>query len=371
MELRKLQRAGYSTLVVSLPRPWIKQSGLKHGDMISMRDGADGSIQLYPRIMKEEPKLTAIIVDAEQCTSEGLLSRIITGAYIAGYDLIKVVSRKDLTEEHLAEVRAATDRLTGVGIVERSLKHVTIHSLVEPRKFPVGFLLRKLTTLTLSMHNLVIRSISNLSPRGLSEVFSMEDEIDKMYWLVVRQLVLAVKDKEIGREIGIDSQTHVLGNRTVANALEHIGDALYIIAREMQEVFQKSETVKLKATMQEISEYAKFVHEIAENATNAFFSENLKLANEVIRREEEAEMKGKALSEKMSLQLERGKVVSRKSTSKATLGEIDINFRLKTILSLLAEVANHGRSVAEVTIDRTLEHENPICKIEQIPLTGL
>src|SRR3990172_9498609 len=101
-ELLRVQRAGYSTLVVSLPRPWIKQSGLKHGDMISMMDGADGSIQLYPRIMKEEPKLTAIIVDAEQCTSEGLLSRIITGAYIAGYDLIKVVSRKDLTEERLA-----------------------------------------------------------------------------------------------------------------------------------------------------------------------------------------------------------------------------------------------------------------------------
>ena len=94
-----------------------------------------------------------------------------------------------------------------MGIVERSLKHMTIHSLVEPRKFPVGFLLRKLTNSMFSIHNLGTRSISNLSPRGLNQAFSMDDEIDKMYWLVVRQLVLAVKDKEIGREIGIDSQT--------------------------------------------------------------------------------------------------------------------------------------------------------------------
>ena len=73
----------------------------------------------------------------------------------------------------------------------------------------------------------------------------------------------------------------------------------------------------------------------------------------------------------MSLQLESDKVASRKSTSEATLGEIDVNFRLKTILSLHAEIANYGRSIAEVTINRTLEHENPIFKIEQIPLTGL
>ena len=46
-----------------------------------------------------EPNLTAIIMDAKHCTSEGPLSRTITGAYIAGYDLTKVVSRKDLTEE--------------------------------------------------------------------------------------------------------------------------------------------------------------------------------------------------------------------------------------------------------------------------------
>ena len=364
MELRKLQRAGYSTLVVSLPRIWVRQSGLKHGDMISMKDGVDGSLMLYPRIIKEEPKLTVIIVDVEQCKAEGLLSRIITGAYIAGYDLIKVVSSKDLTEERLTEVRSATERLTGVGIVERSLKHITIHSLLEPRKFPIGFLLRKLTTLVLSMENLVIRSFITMTPKSLNEVFNMENEIDKMYWLIVRQLVIAVKDKELGREIGIESQTHVLGNRTVANALEHIGDALCSIEKELQEVFE-SNPDRIKSTIHEIAEYTKFVQNVTENAVNALFSENLKLSNDVIRMEEEASIRGKKLIEKISLQVE-------KPAGKSKIAsEIDVNFRLRTVLSLLVGIANHGRSIAEVTINRTLEHENAVCKIEQIPLTGL
>ena len=364
MELRKLQRAGYSTLVVSLPRTWVKQSGLKHGDMVSIKDATDGSLMLYPRIMKEEPKLTAIIVSVDQCKDEGLLSRIITGAYIAGYDLIKIVSGKDLTEDRLTEIRSATERLTGVGIVERSLRHVTIHSLLEPRKFPVGFLLRKLTTLVLSMENLVIRSFETMTPKSLNEVFSIEDEIDKMYWLIVRQLVLAVKNKEICREIGIESQTHVLGNRTVANALEHIGDAFYLVAKELQEVFKHNPS-KIKPMIHQLAEYTKIVQNVTETATNAFFSENLKLSNSVIGMEEEASVYGKKLIERFSLQMET-------TTGKSkTPSEIEVNFRLRTALSLLAGIANHGRSMAEVTINRTLEHENPICKIEQIPLTGL
>jgi len=332
--------------------------------MISIKDAVDGSLTLYPRIMKEETKLTAIIVNADQCRSEGLLSRIITGAYIAGYDLVKVVSSKDLTEERLAEIRSATERLTGVGIVERSLRHVTIHSLLEPRKFPVGFLLRKLTTLVLSMENLVIRSFETMTPKSLNEAFSMEDEIDKMYWLIVRQLVLAVKNKEIGREIGIEAQTHVLGNRTVANALEHIGDALYLVAKELQEVFKHNPS-KIKPIAHQIAEYTKLVQSITETATNALFSENLKLSNDVIGMEEEANVHGKKLLEQFSLQME-------KPTNKSkTASEIEVNFRSRTVLSLLTGIANHARSIAEVTINRTLEHENPICKIEQIPLTGL
>ncbi len=51
--------------------------------------------------------------------------------------------------------------------------------------------------------------------------------------------------------------------------------------------------------------------------------------------------------------------------------EIDVNFRLRTVLSLLVGTANHGRSTAEVTINRTLEYKNPVGKIEQIPLTRL
>lgn len=57
--------------------------------------------------------------------------------------------------------------------------------------------------------------------------------------------------------------------------------------------------------------------------------------------------------------------------SRKALEEINVNFRLRTIVSLLSGIANHGRSIGEVTINMTLEHENQICKIEQIPLTGL
>ena len=47
----------------------------------------------------------------------------------------------------------------------------------------------------------------------------------------------------------------------------------------------------------------KFIQNVTENATNALFSENLKLSNDVIRMEEAASIRGKQLIEKMSLQM--------------------------------------------------------------------
>ena len=109
----------------------------------------------------------------------------------------------------------------------------------------------------------------------------------------------------------------------------------------------------------------KFIQNVTENATNALFSENLKLSNDVIRMEEAASIRGKELIEKMSLQME-------KPTGKSKIvNQIDVNFRLRTVLSFPAGITSHGRSIAEVTINRTLEHKNPVCKIEQIQLTGL
>ena len=48
MEARKVQRVGYSTLTVSLPREWVGDVKLKAGDIVSIKREDDGSLKLVP-----------------------------------------------------------------------------------------------------------------------------------------------------------------------------------------------------------------------------------------------------------------------------------------------------------------------------------
>ncbi|MFP3209211.1 MAG: AbrB/MazE/SpoVT family DNA-binding domain-containing protein, partial [Nitrososphaeria archaeon] len=54
MYARKAQKIGYSTLAVTLPKDWVKQVGIKPGDIVSMIRLEDGSLKIKPGLVKEE-----------------------------------------------------------------------------------------------------------------------------------------------------------------------------------------------------------------------------------------------------------------------------------------------------------------------------
>src|SRR2546427_1872786 len=142
MEARKVQKVGYSTLIVSLPKDWVEQVNLKQGDIVTFRRESDGGITVYPGLTRERENLRYVI-NADLCDSPNLLTRIITANYLTGHDTVQIISKKELSQRHLEEVRAVSRRLTGLGIVEQSLKSVTLQSFVDPTKFPIYGLMQR------------------------------------------------------------------------------------------------------------------------------------------------------------------------------------------------------------------------------------
>lgn len=126
MEARKVQRVGYSTLTVSLPRSWVQEVNLKQGDVVSIKREDDGSLRVFSGLEQKHEEAKKCIIDADLCDRPDLLTRLITGNYILGHDTIQVVSKRELKPEHLEETRRATQRLTGLGVVEQTLRQVTV-----------------------------------------------------------------------------------------------------------------------------------------------------------------------------------------------------------------------------------------------------
>ena len=149
---------------------------------------------------------------------------MITGNYLVGRSTIRVRSRQELSAGQLQEVHEAVRGLTGLTIVNQGPKFVTIENFAEPTRFPIEGLLRRLHYLTSRMENLALGVIAAATNGNIEEVVRMEAEVDRLYWLVVRQLLLAAQNRNVAGKIGESEPRHLLGDRVVAVMLENVGD---------------------------------------------------------------------------------------------------------------------------------------------------
>jgi phosphate uptake regulator len=360
VEIRKVQQVGYSTLVVSLPKEWAKEFGLKQGDVVSFVREDDGSLRLYPGIAEGEKSVIKCAVDADQCKEKGMLARVITGSYILGHDTIEIVSKRELTAEQLEEIISTIQKLNGIGIVEQSLRHVTVQCFVDPTKFPFDKLIRRLYVITSSMQAMALKALKESSVDLAKKAIKMEEEVDRIYWLAVRQLVVAARDREMAKKIGIERPERIAGNRVVLKALEKIGDLAEAMAKEVLTVVENG--YKADADLErKITEFGDVVQNIFDNAMKALFLSDIKLANKVMWMVELAIQQEKALLEEMTL----------KDLDAVCAGEglgpcaIIILLSVRGIAWSLGHIARFCGTIAEIAINRTLEGSTALVKCER------
>lgn len=344
LEVRKVQKVGHSTLTVSLPRDWVDQVGLKQGAIVTLRRAEDGTLKLVPGAAEERKESTVSKINADLCDERELLARVITGNYILGRDTFVVSSKKELSAEHLWEIRSTVQRLTGLGIVEQSPKQVVIQSFLDPTKFPVQGLMTRLHRVGLSMQETAIMALRDRRPDLAGQVLQMENEADRIYWLIIRQLLLVTADLRLGKEIGIASPLHVLGNRMIAKYLEGMADCAENIAKEALAI-KDEDYLSLTGVLNELLQFSRYIKELSEGAMRAFSKLDVRLANKIIEAADRAEARRKKLTERILLDVQQRNVAV---ALRATVGN-------------LGEISKYCDMIAEVTINRYLEEPSDIC----------
>ncbi len=349
METRKLQQVGYSTLIVSLPREWVKELGLKQGDPVTFEKEEGGILRLVPGEKQVQKLETRCIINSELAKDKDLLSRIITGDYILGRDSIRIISNSELKPEHLEEVRKTVQRLTGVGIVEQTLQNVTVLNFMDPTKFPVAGLIRRLHLISSSMQRAGVQALVEGRADLGEEVLHMEDEVDKIYWLVVRQLLLCAQDSSMSKKMGIQSPLHVVGNRVIAKSLEEMGDAAERIAKEAIALAEKKKRIP-KDISTGILHYSQAIEELSETAMKALFDLDIRLANEVIERGNSVASEERDLTER---------ILTGNEDVKMAVG-------LREVVSNLRQMGEYCNTIAELTMNRILEESSDYSRLEKI-----
>jgi len=349
LEARKVQRVGYSTLTVSLPREWVEDVKLKAGDIVSIKREDDGSLKLIPGTEHKREEIKDCIVNADLCTSPNLLTRVITANYILGHDTIQIATKDELKKGHLEEIRTTTQRLTGLSIVEQTLKQVTLQSFVDPTRFPIYGLMRRLHIIISSMVDVSIKALVERRPELAAEVTHMEEESDRIYWLIVRQLLLAIRDRSVGTKIGIESPLHIAGNRVVAKTLEEMADSAENVAIEVLDLNDRE--VASEAILNEIAKFGNQVIKISDHSMKALLTGDISLSNEAVEMVETAENDERKLTQKVL----------------AHVRDVGVAASLRIIVWNLAQISKYCRIVGEVTINRILEKPSAICDYLPVP----
>ena len=230
-ERRRIQKVGYNSLAISIPKQYAKEMNLTKGDSLLIREESDGTLRLIPTTKAREAARATL--RADQAGGEQMLRKLIVGAYALGYDTIEVVGREPLDHATVDSVLAMVKRLRGMEIVESDERRIIVQSFIDPTKFPVDSLVKRLQILVSRSLEHVTDSLDLRQTGGLNEVSRIQEEVDELYWLILRQLLVALNRRELASEIGIESPLHASGDRVSAKTLDEIGGIIKDIAEEL------------------------------------------------------------------------------------------------------------------------------------------
>ncbi|MGD0587918.1 MAG: phosphate uptake regulator PhoU [Thermoplasmata archaeon] len=233
---RRVQRTGSSSLSITLPKAWTDSMNLETGDTLRFRDLGGGRLEISPA-NEETPsdrRQKLLRIDASGAPPK-LLARLLIGAYITGQDQIVVTSRTGLTSEQHQEIRRTVAHVLGMTVVEEESGAVEVQNFVDPGKYHFHRLMSQVVRM-LHAELEACRSVLSGGNRSLlQQLGPMEDEIDRFYLLMVRQLLLSSDDFQVARDIGVESHHYQIGYRLLAKVLEVTGDLVSGVGHELGE----------------------------------------------------------------------------------------------------------------------------------------
>jgi phosphate uptake regulator len=338
-EKRKIQLTGGSTLTISLPIKWAREAGIKQGDELSLMQRSDNSLVITQEKKEKEQIKSAELKLSEKESFEDNF-RYLIAHYLVGYDFIKLLSPSGFGAEERKRIKEEVrKRLIGMEVVGESSKEIVLQSFLKYEDFTLRDAIRSMSEIILSMQGDAISALEKGDPNLAEDVIERDNEIDRFYLLIVRQLKAAMSDPELAKKIGVGRQRDSLGYRIIVKSMERIGDHVENIAKNSMLMNPKSPvSVPVSLGVQSLGG----IKEIGFRAENLFTKTLASLSNTDMKGANEAIRDANALIDKLDEINERVLAEELSITEK---------IHLLSIMESLGRIAKYCEDIAEVTIN--------------------
>jgi len=354
-EKRRVQLTGGSTYIVSLPIKWVRELGLKKGDEVLLLRHGKKSLVLMPvgkAVQSEggEKRRAELNISESEGFEENF--RYLIALYLVGYDEIVLRAARGFNAEERKRIKAEVrKRLIGMEVVGESATEIQLQSFLKYEDFTLCDAVKSMTESVVAMLNDALLAVERGDVNLALDVIERDNEIDRFYLLIVRQLKAVISDYELAQKIGIGTPRNSLGYRIIVKSIERIADHIENIAKHaiLNEKAQASEgklqPLSISAErVREIREIGDAVREVFLKTMDALSEMDMKRSNDAIR--------------------DANAVISAvEDVNESVLSEeSDATTKIHTlsILDSLARIAKYCTDIAEVTINMCIKSADEI-----------
>jgi len=335
-ETRKIQFTGKSTYIVSLPKKWVTDLGLKQGDRVSVgRQGISG-LKIIPYSTRRKDESDVATIEIDQYDEKSSVVRKLVALYFLRFKTINIKPKTGrITPSQRIGIRDAVKKiLMGSEITADSSDGITIQVLINLVELSVDGAFKRMMLLAKSMQDDALLAIKEGNEELAKEVINSDDDVDRFGFYIIRQLAIAIENDHMLKEMGFGNARDCLGYRVVVKNVERLGDHA---VRLSQDVLDYKTPIQGK-NFDRIQEMSNYATSVMDDACLALFKKDYDQAEKSIESANNIQKYEKRILGNLKIRKDEEEI-----------------FRIRKIVENVKRVAEYASDIGEIVLNMNIE----------------
>ena len=272
---RRVQLTGTSTFTVSLPKEWAKRYAVRRGTELAVTETSDGSLIFG---LREPGRLEKASVNVGEFDDPDELRRRFLALYLAGFGEVRFFSERGFPLEMKKVIAEEAKRLVGMEATEETAKSIVVHDFFSHEGLPMDKALRRIHLITCGLYEEVLKAFAETDRKRAESVIGRDDDVDRLRFLLLRQLNLALRNTTLLRELGLTT-SDCLNYATAVRNIENLADNVMKMAKYTAQISGASRSREAASKLGALNRDA---YDLYRAAMEAFLRGDEKKANKVI-----------------------------------------------------------------------------------------
>ena len=335
-QVRKIQFTGKSSYIVSLPKEWIKDQGIKQGDQVSVVRQGSSVIEIKPINFGRRATQDAATLVITSKDDKHTITRKLIALYFLHYKTINVKPKNGRIDpnQRIAIRNTVKKILMGAEITADSTNEITIQVLINLVELSIDGAFKRMLHLSKSMQNDALLALSENNKELAQEVLNSDDDVDRFSFYIVRQLTIAIENSHMLEEMGFTNARDCMGYRIAVKNIERLADHAVSLSKDILD-FENPIPEKIIDRIKEMSDFSLSV---IDDTCLALFKNDYTSAE-------------KAIAESYNISKYEKRVIDLLKTVKNE----ETAFRVRRIVENIRRISEYASHIGEVVLNMNVE----------------